>query len=132
MRRVEPVASTASPSAPPTWAVVLTSPEARPASSGCTSFMAASSIGLKAMPAPTPSNTIAGKTSTRKFPSTGARAKSASPEAAISKPAAKGPRIPQRTTMRADAPSDMKAMIRLPGRKERPTCMGVYPSTSCM
>ena len=42
--------------------------------------MAASSTGLKAMPAPSPSRTMLGKTSIRKVPSTGARAKQQEPD----------------------------------------------------
>ena len=40
---------------------VLTTPDASPDSSGATSLIAASSIGLKAMPAPKPSRIIAGQ-----------------------------------------------------------------------
>jgi hypothetical protein len=57
---------------------VLTRPDARPASSGSTSRIAASSSGLKAMPAPRPSRIMLGSTSTANVRSTGARAKSAS------------------------------------------------------
>ena len=73
------LASTASPSAPPIMNDVLTTPEARPDSSGPTSLIAASSTGLNAMPAPKPSRIMLGSTSTTKMPSTGARAKSSSP-----------------------------------------------------
>ena len=52
---------------------VLTTPEARPASLGSTSLIAASNTGLKAIPAPSPSRIMAGSTSTTKLPSTGAR-----------------------------------------------------------
>ena len=58
---------------------VLTTPEARPDSSGATSLIAASSTGLNAMPAPKPSRIMLGSTSTTKLPSTGARANSSSP-----------------------------------------------------
>ena len=63
---------------------VLTTPDARPASAGSTSLMAASRTGLNAIPAPRPSRIMAGRTSTTKFPSTGARAKSRSPSPASS------------------------------------------------
>ena len=58
---------------------VLTIPEARPASLGSTSLIAARSTGLKAMPAPMPSRIMLGRTSTTKLPSTGARANHRSP-----------------------------------------------------
>ena len=54
------LARTASPSAPPIMKDVLTTPEARPASLGSTSPTAASSTGLKAIPAPSPSRIMAG------------------------------------------------------------------------
>ena len=79
MREAARLASTASPSAPPIMNAVLTTPEARPASLGSTSLIAASSTGLNAMPAPKPSRIMLGRTSTTKFPSTGARAKSSEP-----------------------------------------------------
>ena len=65
---------------------VLTTPEARPDSLGPTSLIAASSTGLNAMPAPSPSRIMLGSTSTTKLPSTGARAKSTSPTAASAEP----------------------------------------------
>ena len=65
---------------------VLTTPDARPDSCGSTSPIAASSTGLKAMPAPMPSRTIEGSTSTTKRPSTGARANSARLTAASARP----------------------------------------------
>ncbi|CUI66736.1 Uncharacterised protein [Achromobacter ruhlandii] len=102
---------------------VLTTPDARPDWLGSTSLMAASSIGLKAMPAPRPSSSIPGNTSAVKAPSTGARANSASPSAAISSPVASGPRMPKRITSLADSPSENAAMIRLAGRNASPTCM---------
>ena len=43
---------------------VLTMPDASPDSSGLTSLIAASSTGLKAMPAPKPSRIMLGRTST--------------------------------------------------------------------
>ena len=104
---------------------VLTTPDARPDSLGATSLIAASSTGLKAMPAPRPSRIMPGSTSIRKLPSTGARANSASPSAASSRPAASGVRMPKRMTILADSPSENAAMIRLAGRKARPTCIAL-------
>ncbi len=63
--RVDNVASTASPSAPPTCAVVLTRPEARPASCGSTPDMATFISAGKQMPAPMPSSSIEGITCTK-------------------------------------------------------------------
>ena len=80
MREAARLASTARPSAPPIMNAVLTTPEARPASLGSTSLIAASSTGLNAMPAPKPSRIMLGSTSTTKLPSTGARAKSSEPD----------------------------------------------------
>ncbi|CUJ06400.1 Uncharacterised protein [Achromobacter aegrifaciens] len=104
---------------------VLTTPDARPDWLGSTSLIAASSIGLKATPAPRPSSSMAGRTSTAKLPSAGARANKASPSAAMNKPVANGPRIPKRITSLADSPSENAAMMRLAGRKARPTSMGL-------
>ena len=86
VREAARLASTARPSAPPIMNAVLTTPEASPDSSGATSLMAASSIGLKAIPAPKPSRIMAGSTSITKLPSTGARANSTRPTAASDSP----------------------------------------------
>ena len=83
---------------------VLTTPDASPDSSGDTSLIAASSIGLKAMPAPNPSRIIAGSTSTAKFPSTGARAKRTRPTDASPSPTASGARSPNFITSLAESP----------------------------
>ena len=99
---------------------VLTMPEAIPASSGATSFIADSSTGLKAMPAPIPSRSMLGSTSTTKSPSTGARANSSSPTAAVSKPAISGGRTPKRITSRAETPTERTPMITLAGRNDEP------------
>ena len=94
VREAARLASTARPSAPPIMKAVLTTPEASPASLGLTSLIAASSTGLKAIPAPRPSRIMLGRTSTTKVPSTGARAKSRSPTAASDSPVASGIRKP--------------------------------------
>ena len=47
---------------------VLTTPDASPDSSGATSLIAASSTGLNAIPAPMPSRSMLGSTSTTKLP----------------------------------------------------------------
>ena len=125
MRAAARLARTASPSAPPIMNEVLTTPEARPDSLGATSLIAASSTGLKAMPAPRPSRIMPGSTWTTKVPSTGASAKSASPAAASSRPAASGTLMPKRMTILAERPSEKAPMIRLDGRKARPTCSGL-------
>ena len=69
---------------------VLTTPEARPASCGSTSPIAASRTGLKAIPAPAPSSSIEGSTSATKEPPTGARENSARLAAASSRPTVSG------------------------------------------
>ena len=125
MREAARLASTARPSAPPIMNEVLTTPDASPDSSGATSLMAASSIGLKAMPAPKPSRIMAGSTSTTKLPSTGARANSTRPTAASDSPVASGALKPKRMTSLAERPSENAPMIRLAGRKARPTCSGL-------
>ena len=104
---------------------VLTTPDARPDSSGFTSLIAASSIGLNAMPAPKPSRIMLGRTSTTKFPSTGARANSARPAAASSSPVASGRLMPKRMTIFAESPSENAPMIRFAGRNARPTSSGL-------
>ena len=63
LRDAARLASTARPSAPPIMNAVLTMPDASPDSSGLTSLIAASSTGLKAMPAPNPSRIMLGRTS---------------------------------------------------------------------
>src|SRR5262249_2201063 len=99
VRAAARLASTASPSAPPIMKDVLTTPEAKPDSLGATSLIAASSTGLKAMPAPRPSRVMPGSTWAMKLPSTGDSAKSASPAAANRSPAASGSRMPKRITI---------------------------------
>jgi hypothetical protein len=104
---------------------VFTTPDASPASLGSTSPIAASSTGLKAVPAPRPSRIMLGSTSTTKLPSTGARAKSRSPSAATPRPAASGSQMPKRMTSRAEIPIENAIVTRLPGRKASPTSSGL-------
>ena len=68
-----------------------------------------------------------GSTSTTKLPSTGARAKSTSPTADSTSPVASGALMPNRMTSLAERPSENAAMIRLAGRKARPTCKRAVP-----
>ena len=100
---------------------MLTTPEARPASWGSTSPIAASSTGLKAMPAPMPSSTIEGSTSVTKLPSTGASANRPSDAAASARPTVSGARIPNFITRRSDSFSEQNIMTRLVGTNARPT-----------
>ena len=104
---------------------VLTIPEARPASLGSTSLMAARSTGLNAIPAPIPSRIMLGSTSTRTFPSTGARAKRRRPIAASPSPVASGSRIPKRMTSFAERPIEKAPMITFAGRNTSPTWSGL-------
>ena len=55
-------------------------PEARPDSLSSTSIIAASRSGLKAMPAPRPSSSMPGSTSTTMLPSTGATREQRQPD----------------------------------------------------
>ncbi|CAK0586711.1 Uncharacterised protein [Burkholderia pseudomallei] len=99
-------------------------PEASPESLGATSLIAASSTGLNATPAPTPTSIIPGSTCATKPPSAGARAKRARPAAAMTSPAPIARRMPKRITILADKPSENAAMIRFAGRNARPTWSG--------
>ena len=63
LRDVDSVASTASPIAPPTWAEVLTRPEASPASALVAPDIAIVISAGKQTPIPVPSSTRTGKTS---------------------------------------------------------------------
>ena len=63
MRWVAMVASTASPSEPPTWREVLTSPEASPASERATPATAAMVTGTNEKPRPVVVTTPATRTS---------------------------------------------------------------------
>ena len=104
---------------------VLTTPEARPDSLWGTSLMAASRTGFMAMPQPMPSSAMPGSTWRAKLPSTGDSANSASPAAVSARPAASGTRMPKRITILAERPSENAAMMRLAGRKARPTCIAL-------
>jgi hypothetical protein len=104
---------------------VLTIPDARPASSGATLLVAASSSGARAVPAPMPSRIPAGRTSVRKWPPTGARPISARPAAASSSPATSGGLTPSRATSLAARLADSPAMIRFIGRNARPVSSGL-------
>ena len=66
-----------------------------------------------------------GRTSATKLPPTGARANSTSPTAASERPAASGGLIPKRMTSFAETPTESAPMIRLAGRKARPTWSGL-------
>src|SRR5215218_7831114 len=106
----------ARPRAPPIMKLVLTTPEARPASCGSTSPIAASRTGLNAIPAPRPSRTIAGRTWTTYSPPTGAKANSARLTATKPRPVARGTRMPIRITSRSDTRSEQNAITRQAGR----------------
>ena len=103
---------------------VFTTPDASPDSLGSTSLIAAISTGFIAIPTPIPRMTIVGRTSTRKLPSTGARANSSSPSETRPMPTPIGRRVPKRTTRRAESPSENAPMIRFAGRKASPTWSG--------
>ena len=132
VRDAATLASTASPSAPPIMNAVFTTPDASPASVWSTSFIAASSTGLKAIPAPKPRRIMLGSTSVTKFPSTGSRMNSAKPRVASPRPIPSGRAMPKRITSLAERPIENTAMIRLDGRNASPIWSGLYPSTDCM
>jgi hypothetical protein len=119
------LAMTASPSAPPIMNDVLTTPDARPASRGSTSPIAASRIGLKPIPAPRPWSTMPGRMSTAKLASTGARAKSRIPTAMSERPARSGGLMPKRITSLSDSAKEAVPQITVDGRYARPTSSGV-------
>src|SRR5207245_11797996 len=60
---VETLASTARPSAAPSWSVTFARSEATPDSVGPASAMASETPGANARPAPTPNSSIPGRTS---------------------------------------------------------------------
>src|SRR6266566_2114491 len=86
LRVADRVASTASPSAAPTCVVVLTSPEARPASRWVAPDIARVASAGKDTPMPMPISSIAGSTSVRYLPCTGTRATRPSPAAIRTRP----------------------------------------------
>ena len=120
VRQSARLASTARPSAPPIMKAVLTTPEARPDSSGSTSLIAARSTGLNAMPAPKPSRIMLGSTSIANAPSTGAARQQESPAAANPSPAASGALIPNRITSLAERPTESTPMITFAGQEREP------------
>src|ERR1051326_8487750 len=114
----------ASPSAPPIMNDVLTTPEARPDSSGGTSCIAASITGLSAMPQPMPRSSMPGMTCSMNDASFGHRAKRPNPAAESSMPATIGMRMPKRITIFADSQIENAAMMRLDGRNRGPVLRG--------
>lgn len=121
MRSEARVASTASPIAPPTWTLVLTSPEARPESSIVAPDIASVISDGKPSPAPAPIRIIGGTMSVMKSASTGVSANS-------SKPAPMKPRLgssaafgPNRIETRSETFSDMKPITTVAGRNAKPT-----------
>ena len=94
---------------------VFTTPDARPYSVGPTPLIAASRIGLNAMPAPRPMARVPGRTSSGMLPSTGVRANSSSPMAIRPRPPTSGVRIPKRMTTLSDS-SEAPPQITIDGR----------------
>ncbi|HTI34137.1 MAG TPA: hypothetical protein VL422_10710 [Miltoncostaea sp.] len=126
VRDAATLAMTARPTAPPIMNEVFTTPDARPNSAGPTPLIAASRIGLNAMPAPSPIARVPGMTSSGMLPSTGVRANRSSPRAIIPRPNTSGLRIPKRITTLSDMSDEPPQMI-IDGRYTRPTSSGVYP-----
>ena len=119
------MASTARPSAPPIWAVVLTRPEASPASCGVALDMASVISAGKHRPAPVPISTVTGSTCTRnELPCAGARANRASPAAIRPRPGNSRVRAPNRITSRSVYRTDRTPMTTATGRNASPICSG--------
>jgi hypothetical protein len=98
---VETVASTASASAPPTCAVVFTSPDASPASCGVAPDIARFISAGKQTPAPAPSSAIAGRRLLANAASAGACANSTRPATSSASPAITVLRVPKRIASRS-------------------------------
>ena len=123
MRDAARLASTARPSAPPIMNAVLTMPDASPDSSGATSLIAASSTGLKAMPAPKPSRSMLGQHVDDEAAvdrRAGEQREPERPRSAGRPPS--GGLMPKRITSFAETPTESAPMIRFAGRNARPTC----------
>ena len=125
MREAATLASTARPSAPPIMNAVLVMPDARPASCGSTSLIAAISTGLKASPPPTPINSIAGQNVDNERAVHRHAREPRRPTRRDAEPERERRRKPKRITSLADSPSEKRHIIRLPGRNARPTFSGL-------
>ena len=129
MRPAASVANTDRPTAPPTWTVVLTRPDARPASCGVAEDIASDIKDGKLIPAPTPKRSAGGRTSSRYDACTGVRAKSSRPAVISARLATTVARAPSRALIGAASFRDIAPITMLVGRKANPTPSASYPST---
>ena len=102
---------------------VLTTPDARPESSGVASDMARVIMAVNIRPAPTPNSTIAGRMSVRYCPSTGARVIRTSPTRTSASPGTSTVRGPNLVMRRSENPSDSVPMPTETGRNASPVWM---------
>ena len=114
------MASTARPTAPPTCAVVFTSPEARPASCAVAPDIASAMSAGKARPAPAPSRTITGSTCSTYSPWTGARVNMSSAAMTRTSPGRSVARAPKRPIRPAQARGESAPMMIVVGRNAAP------------
>jgi hypothetical protein len=94
----------------------LTRPEARPASFSGTPVVEARITAMNANAAPTPKISIPGRTSSRKLPPTGARAKSRRPRAIMLSPPSIVGFMPKRLTAQAEGPWEIAPSAMVAGR----------------
>lgn len=125
VRPAATVASTASPRAPPTWAVVFTSPDARPASSEATPPIATVISTGKASPAPAPIISMAGRMCSAYPPWTGTMANKVSAAPISTSPVSRVARAPNRVDSRSAYRTDTAPITDATGRKASPIRSGL-------
>ena len=112
--------TTARPTAPPTWRLVLSSPEATPASAGITPSRPAIVIGMKHSERPMPFSTNGPEqVDVVPAPGTGSRAMSTRETVRRRRPAVSTRRGPNRVTS-ACAPFETTAMVTATAANARP------------
>jgi len=117
------VASTASPTDPPTWMAVVDMPETRPECSSSTPDTADRVSGTNVMPRPTLSSIIGSITPLTKLLSTVSRLSRSIPAAASKPPVAMTERTPVRTTSLDMTPA-APIMTTVAGRNAAPALNG--------
>ncbi|BCL23447.1 hypothetical protein GCM10017668_52900 [Streptomyces tuirus] len=118
------------PSDPPTCCVVLSSPEAAPASCGATPETAVSVSVTKFSPMPKPNTSIGPRTPLTYELSELMSACQASPVIASAEPTSMKGLGPRTGRNRWDRPAP-SAITTVTGRKASPAWIGLYPSTFC-
>ena len=104
---------------------VLTTPEASPASSGATSLIAASSTGLKAIPAPMPRRIMLGMTSVKHVSVHGRAREEREPDGREPKPRDERRLDAEAHDEPAESTIEKAPMMRFAGRNVRPTSSGL-------